>query len=365
MSATTATERNTPTSENCRFCWMCRHVCPVGHVTSRETLTPHAWALTIESVRRGQLAWNDETASVMYACADCGLCRAHCVTDQPLPDAIVAARAEIVRQGHAPAAIVELQRRLEASIGVNAADFGKGNRALFVGGKAGPTGAGEVVAALHLLEAAGMPAVLAGDGRLTGLTASSLGLVDVATRLARDLVAAVEAAGVREVFVLRPADKWAFDYVYPRRLGVEWPSGVAVTELTIALAAACDKGGLQLSRRDAPPPAYHDPCHGPRIARDAAAPRRLLATIYGDQPAPELFWRADRAHPCGAVGGLDVTHPDIALRLTTARIEGAVSAGAATLVTDDPVCLAELRRHAGDRLDVVGLYSLLRSQLRS
>jgi Fe-S-cluster-containing hydrogenase component 2 len=58
------------TTENCRFCWMCRHVCPVGHVTHRETLTPHAWALTIESVARGQLSWNAETSGVMYACAD-------------------------------------------------------------------------------------------------------------------------------------------------------------------------------------------------------------------------------------------------------------------------------------------------------
>ena len=193
----------------------------------------------------------------------------------------------------------------------------------------------------------------------TGLTASALGLVEVATRLARDLVAAVEASGVTEVFVLRPADKWAFEYVYPTRLGVEWPSNVAITEVTVVLARVVEKGGLKLSRRDAAPPAYHDPCHSPRIARDATAPRRLLAAIYGDQPAPELFWRAHRAHPCGAVGGLDVTHPDIARQLTAARIEGALSAGATTLVTDDPVCLGELRRHAQDRLDVVGLFTLL------
>jgi Fe-S oxidoreductase len=338
---------------------MCRHVCPVGHVTSRETLTPHAWALTIESVRRGQLAWNEETAAVMYACADCGLCQTHCVTDQPLPDAIAAARADIVRRGHAPAAVLELQRRFDAAVGQGGGDFAKGNRALFVGAKAGSAGAGEVVAALHLLEAAGLPAVAAGDGRSTGLTASSLGLREVGTRLARDLVAAVEASGVSELFVLRPADKWAFEYVYPTRLGVEWPSNVGVTEVSMALAEVVEKGGLRLSRRDATPPAYHDPCHSPRIARDAAAPRRLLAAIYGDQPAPELFWRANRAHPCGAVGGLDTTHPDIARQLTTARIDGALSSGATTLVTDDPACLAELRRHAHDRLDVVGLFTLL------
>jgi Fe-S oxidoreductase len=346
---------------------MCRHVCPVGHVTSRETLTPHAWALTIESVRRGQLAWNDETAAVMYACADCGLCQTHCVTDQPLPDAIVAARAEIVRQGQAPPAVVELQRRLEGSSG-SAAGFAKGSRALFVGeavGHAPAKSTGEVAAALQLLEAVGLPAVPVGEGRSTGLAASSLGLVDVATRVARDLVAAVEASGVRDVLVLRPADKWAFEYVYPKRLGVAWPSNVTVTEVTMTLARACNDGDLPLSRGEGPPPAYHDPCHSPRIARDAAAPRRLLAAIYGDQPAPELFWRADRAHPCGAVGGLRLSHPDIARLLTTARIDAACSAGATTLVTDDPACLAELRQHAGARLEVTGLYSLLRSQLRS
>ena len=41
------------TTENCRYCLMCRHVCPVGHVTRLETLTPHGWGLTIASIRRG------------------------------------------------------------------------------------------------------------------------------------------------------------------------------------------------------------------------------------------------------------------------------------------------------------------------
>ena len=76
------------TTEGCRYCWMCRHACPVGHVTARETYTPHAWALLIESVARKQIAWNRESADVMFACADCGLCQAHCATDQPLPDAL-------------------------------------------------------------------------------------------------------------------------------------------------------------------------------------------------------------------------------------------------------------------------------------
>src|SRR6188474_3518572 len=91
---------------------MCRHVCPVGYVTRLETLTPHGWGLTIASVKRGLLTWNDETVDVLYSCADCGLCRANCVTDQPLPDAIAAARAEIVRRGVAPDVVAEIDRKL-------------------------------------------------------------------------------------------------------------------------------------------------------------------------------------------------------------------------------------------------------------
>ena len=90
MSATTGATAGHQTTENCRFCWMCRHACPVGHVTQRETLTPHAWALTIDvGASAGPLTWSPDAADVLYACADCGLCQAHCVTDQPLPDAIV------------------------------------------------------------------------------------------------------------------------------------------------------------------------------------------------------------------------------------------------------------------------------------
>lgn len=356
-AAPDAAGRAVPTTENCRFCWMCRHVCPVGHVTSRETLTPHAWALTIESVRRQQLAWNDETAAVMYACADCGLCQTHCVTDQPLPDAIVNARTEIVRLGKAPAAVLEFQRHLESSAR-SGTDVPEAARILFVGREGRVSGGLEIASALRLLEAAGHAAQPAGEHASTGLVASSLGLADLAQRSARNLVAAIAASGVREILVLGPADKWTFEHVYPKRLGVEWPSSVSVTEVTMVLARALSDGALRLKRLDEAPPAYHDPCHGPRSGRDASAPRRLLAAIYGDERR-ELFWRENRAHPCGVIGGLDVTHPDIARRLAQARLTDAATSGANTLMTDDPTCLAHLRAHAGSRISVVGLYGQL------
>jgi Fe-S oxidoreductase len=354
-----AGERPERTTENCRFCWMCRHVCPVGLVTARETYTPHAWALAIESVRRGQLVWNDETASVMYACADCGLCRTHCVTDQPLPDAIVSARADIVDAGAAPAAVRGYLHRLEKLFAGPSPPLPTSERLLFAGDAPSPS----VAAAQRLLEASGLPVKVGGVQQSTGLRASTLGLRDVATRLARRFVSAVVESGARELFVLRPAEKWTFEHVYPHRLGVAWPSHVLVTEVTPTIAAALARGELQFDRRSGRPPAYHDPCHSGRVGRDHAGPRRLIAAVYDQSGPSELFWREARAHPCGALGGLEITHPPLAAALASARVKDACASGAGMLVTDDPSCLQHLHAHADGRLVVASLHELLADAL--
>ncbi len=37
----------------CRFCWMCRHICPIGNATGQERNTARARALTLSVVERG------------------------------------------------------------------------------------------------------------------------------------------------------------------------------------------------------------------------------------------------------------------------------------------------------------------------
>jgi Fe-S oxidoreductase len=106
------------------------------------------------------------------------------------------------------------------------------------------------------------------------------------------------------------------------------------------------------------PYAYHDPCHAPRIHRDGSAPRRLLGHALGREGARDLFWRGERAQPCGAVGGLELTHPDIASALAASRLADAAAAGARRLVTDDVACWDQLSGH-GANPDVLSLYDVL------
>jgi len=366
MKTVTRAHKAPPTSENCRFCWMCRHVCPVGHVTSRETFTPHAWALTIESVKRGQLSWNAETGDVLYACADCGLCQTHCVTDQALPDAVAAARAAAVAAGAAPAAVAEIGQALEThanpyGIPAPAPTRARGPVALFVGDVAFHRRPAVFEAAMRLLGAAGTEVVPVGVGRSNGAIASSLGLHETAGRLALSLIDEIRATGCGEVLVLAAADRWAFEKVYPTRLNLAWPAGVTVRTVTAVLAAALADGRVAFTARgDASEYAYHDGCHSTRVSRDRSA-RELLGAAFRTGQLRELFWREERAHPCGATSGLEFTHPAIARLLAEARLRDATEAGARRVVSDDPACVTHLAE-VGSR-EVVGLFELLADRL--
>lgn len=355
------------TTEDCRYCWMCRHVCPVGHVTKLETHTPHAWALLIASVKRGTLQWNAETADVLYQCADCGMCRTHCVTDRPLPEAIALARAEVAGAGLAPRAVYALRDSLvRQATSMPASDTGRADVALFAGDTTTGVGAASLDAALALLAAAGVRPATIGRGLSNGVVASTLGFPDLAQAQARAVLSEIERAGSRQLLVLSAADRYAFERVFVERLGVAWPEHVVLTEVTTVLADAVAQGRLAFRRDDkAPSYAYHDPCHAPRIDRDGAVPRTLLSAALGEASARALFWRAGRAHPCGAVGGLEITQPAIAAQLADARLADATAAGASWLVTDDPSCLRHLQSRSAAGVSVVGLYELLVDHLAS
>jgi hypothetical protein len=76
-----------------------------------------------------------------------------------------------------------------------------------------------------------------------------------------------------------------------------------------------------------------------------------------------LFWRRERAHPAGNTA-LQFTQPEIAGKLTLARLEDARRSGAQLLVTDDPGTLHQLSGQAGSfGLRVQGLYELLADHL--
>ena len=368
MASLAVDQSVTGTTEGCRYCLMCRHVCPVTRVTHNEATSPHGWALEIASVRRGQLRWDAETVDLLYHCADCGLCQAFCVTDQPLPQAIVAARAEVVAAGHAARAVTAVDEALRRwghpyeETAEKAEGAERAETMLFVGSAAWHRERDSLRAAQRLIDAVGLNHSLAAVGRSSGYLAYTLGLHDTARALARATVEEVGRAGCRRLVVLAPEQAHTLRTIYPL-LGAPLPDGVEVVELTVLLAALLDEGRLKL--RPAPIDlAYHDSCQTPRIDGRWRAPRRLLAALT-TRPPREGFWREKRATPCGASGGLPWTQPDLAAGLARAALSDATRDGAQLIVTDAPACLAHLRAHTAPGVEVKGLYELLAEGLET
>jgi Fe-S oxidoreductase len=358
----------TATIENCRYCLMCRHVCPVGHVTRKETFTPHGWGLTIASVQRGLLTWNQDTVGVLYSCADCGTCRAHCVTDQALPDAIAATRAEVAALSLAPAPVYEINKKLQEwsnPYEMHEPEMvqGQAEIALFVGDDPKYLWPAALESALRLLETMGVKPVLIGVGRSNGYLASSLGFPETAKELVQATLNELKTSGARRMLVLTPGDYYAFSRLLTDRLEVEWPLGVELQEVISMLDEKTTAGVLKFkSSGDTKPYAYIDPTHSLRIPARYDAPRRLLAGVMSTA-GRELFWRKERAHPCGN-GALQFTTPHISDHLNYSRLADAQAAGAQIVVTEDPGCLSHLNRHADSfGLHIQGFYELLADHL--
>lgn len=66
--------------DSCRFCWMCRHICPIGNATGQERNTARARALGLSLVAREAVEYSDDIINNVYECALCGACVKECVT---------------------------------------------------------------------------------------------------------------------------------------------------------------------------------------------------------------------------------------------------------------------------------------------
>ena len=93
--------------DSCRFCWMCRHICPIGNATGQERNTARARALGLSLVERGAEPLR-EVADNVYECALCGACTKECVTGWDPVQFTKEVRLELALNGETPEYITRL-----------------------------------------------------------------------------------------------------------------------------------------------------------------------------------------------------------------------------------------------------------------
>ena len=114
------TEKAKKIADSCRFCWMCRHICPIGNATGLERNTARARALGVSLVVRGATELK-EIADNIYECTLCGACTNNCMTGWDPKVFIQETKTEILMNGVTPDYIMALLEKYQATGNV----FGK------------------------------------------------------------------------------------------------------------------------------------------------------------------------------------------------------------------------------------------------
>ncbi len=96
--------------DSCRFCWMCRHVCPIGNATGQERNTARARALASSLVVRGAESIQ-EIIDNIYECALCGACTNNCVTGWDPKVFIKELKTEAILSGVIPSYVDAMLKR--------------------------------------------------------------------------------------------------------------------------------------------------------------------------------------------------------------------------------------------------------------
>lgn len=198
----------------CRFCFMCRHLSPIGNVTFRESDTPRGRALLMDRMLASpELLANADFQEAIYNADLSGACRTHCVSHYDEVGLVLAARRDIVEAGAVPSKIRDLAREIEAA------------RPLVAGPESAPIvyyvdrhTAGshpEIAASLQaVLQAAGL-GVRTVTGVDSGKSLHVLGFAEAATRVASAFAACALGGAATTLVTSCPAAYDAFKNDYP------------------------------------------------------------------------------------------------------------------------------------------------------
>ena len=341
----------------CRFCWMCRHLCPVGLATGRENNGPRAKAMFLEiNEKRGGL--ESEMARDMYECALCGACSANCETGYEPPVYIREARSMLAAEGLMPPEAAAAADRLASSGNLYGADLEKlapapeagGPVAVYAGATALVKAPETLRALLSVLKKAGIDAFVAAAG--CGSAAAELDLFgDVAeTRaVAGKCVQALNESGAGRVVVLNPSDAVMFKQRCPA-WGLELrPETVTAT----AFVAGLIETGRLKPRQCGLKATFHDPCRLARDLDECAPARSILAALGCD--VREMLQSKKLTRCCGSEV-LAAHSPKLTAKMAEERRADALRTGAEVLVTACPGCSANL---SGGKIETKDIFVLL------
>jgi glycolate oxidase iron-sulfur subunit len=405
----------------CVHCGFCLPTCPTYAETGLEMDSPRGRLYLMKALADGRLALDDAVVRHLSLCLDCRACETACPAGVQYGDLVEATKAEIEqrRPGSpvrrllrhlafawllpSPAALrlfagllrlyqqsglqslvrrSGLLRLLPATMAASeallpplppAAERGplpeivpaRGERVGRVGFIHGCVQ--DVVfrahnlATLRLLTRNGHEVAIPRAQRCCGALHAHGGAPEQARALARENIAAFEAASV-ETVVVNAAGCGA----HLRNYGHLLRDDPAWRERAVAFATRVADATEVLARRPLAGPigplpmrvTYHDPCHLAHGQKVRAQPRALLRAV----PGLDLVDLRESEMCCGSAGSYNLTEPEMARRLLERKVRHVQATDAEAVITANPGCILQIAaglRAAGSPARVLHVVELL------
>lgn len=345
-------------AEKCRFCFMCRHLCPVQLQTGKEINTPRAKGLVLSMVNKGTQTFDESMAEAMYECLLCDACVNDCVTGYQPPLYIREARTEAVVNGLAPKAVMALIDNIEATgniYGMEKPSFAQEGTDVLVY-------IGEVAACkvpqmaqnfLALLKKAGVSAkVLENEPASGAMAADLMGYVEDVSAQARACADAINAAKLPTVVVLD-----SYDAEIMKQRYAQWGCEIAAEVVTATeFVAKLIESGKLAAKTGKGLAACHD---DDRLARTfhEFAPIRQMAKAAGYE-LTEMFNKEKLAKSCGSAVALAYME-SITKMVAAGRWDDLKRTESKVMLTASPQAYLCLSTAIPENMELVDLFAAL------
>lgn len=345
-------------AEKCRFCWMCRHLCPVQHQTGKELNTPRAKGLLLSMVNKEAQSFDKDMAQAMYECLLCDACTNDCATGYQPPLFIREARTEAVVSETAPKAVLDLIDTVETSgniYGIEEPSYGQdGTDVLVYIGEVAAVKAPQMAKnLLALLAKAGVSAKVLDAEPASGVMLGDLmGYTEEVRQQAAACAKALNETKL-PVVVLDSYDAEIMTQKYPE-WGCEVTAGV--TTATAYVAGLLESGKLEAKAGLGVKGACHD---DDRLARTfhEFAPVRALAKAAGYELG-EMFNHEKLAKSCGTAVAYGYM-PELVTRIAGGRWEDLVRTDCKAMLVANPETWLCFNLCVPEGYELVDLYGAL------
>lgn len=345
----------------CRFCWMCRHLCPVQLQTGKEVNTPRAKAVLLDMIENGQ-EFDKDIAEAMFECLLCDACTNDCATGYEPPMFIKEARTEAWIKDLLPAGVKAVKENLEKTGNIYGEELvnyeGSDENAsvlVYLGATARNRAAEMTDAFLALLKQAGVAYKLLDNEPASGaMYTDLLGNVEEASDYIEPCAEAINNAGVDTVVVLDSYDLAAFRQLYPEFGQDIVPETVSGVSYILRLVK---EGKLSVKTGEERIAAYHDDSRSARVLGELEEPRELLATAGVN--LVEMF-NTGKLSKCGGTSLTLAYMPEITVRTAAGRWDDILRNGKAEImVVSNPQAYEVLKNSIPEGKELKDIYSIL------